>query len=271
MASTRKISFLVVPEGGKLLKLRLPVFFFRLLTGLLVAVIVGLIVGSFFYGKLLHNSYRLKRVQAENRRLLEYTAKVRHIEEELERNRELTNRIVSAAGIPIERELGRPIGTEATSADQLSAGPGLQPFLQELFPFYVGRMISAKGTGRIPRGLPLLGYITRGFVEEPDLFKSVHTGIDVAVREGTAVLATASGIVKYAGWDDIYGYLLIIDHTNGYETIYGHNSSLRVCPGELVNQADIVAFSGNTGRSTGPHLHYEIRKDGQPVDPTEFF
>lgn len=271
MASTKKISFLIVPEGGKLVKLRLPVFFFRVLVALLVAFVVSLIVVSFFYGRLVHNSYRLKKVQAENRRLLEYSARVHEIEQELERNRDLTRKIVSAAGIPTERKVFRVGGVEASSADALSQDSDIRSFLESLFPSYGGDIIPGKGTGRIPRGLPLLGYITRGYVEKPDLFKSVHTGIDIAVTQGTPVLATASGVVRYAGWDDTYGYLVVIDHNNGYETIYGHNTNLRVCAGDLVNQADIVALSGNTGRSTGPHLHYEIRKDGRPVDPKDFF
>ena len=271
MAAMRKISFLVAPEGGRLFNLRLPVFFFRLLVGVLGLVVVALIVGSFFYGRLLYNSSRLGKIQAENRRLLEYNAKVLEIERELQRNRELTARILSAAGIPTEKEGGRRSGGAALLGEAVSAHAEPHPFWEKLFPSYVGGMIPTQGAGRIPRGLPLLGYITRGFVEKPDLFKSAHLGIDIAVTEGTAVLATASGAVKFAGWDDTYGYLVIIDHHNGYETLYGHNSNLRVYAGDLVNQADIIALSGNTGHSTGPHLHYEIRKDGKPLDPKEFF
>jgi murein DD-endopeptidase MepM/ murein hydrolase activator NlpD len=271
MAAKRKISFLVVPEGGRVFSLKLPVSFFRLLVGVLGLAVVALIVGSFFYGELLYNSSRLRKIQAENRRLLEYNAKVLEIERELDKNRELTARIVSAAGIPTEKEVGTQRGGETLLGEAVASQLEPHPFWEKLFPAYVGGMIPTQGAGRIPRGLPLLGYITRGFVEEPDLFKSAHTGIDIAVTEGTAVLATASGAVEFAGWDDTYGYLVIIDHHNGYETIYGHNSNLRVYSGDFVNQADIIALSGNTGRSTGPHLHYEIRKDGKPVDPKEFF
>lgn len=271
MAAMRKISLLVVPEGGRLFDFRLPIFFFRLLVGVLGLTVVALIVGSFFYGKLLYNSSRLGKIQAENRRLSEYNAKVLEIERELQRNRELTAMIVSAAGIPTEKEVGRGRGGETLLGEALSAHLQPHPFWEKLFPAYIGGMISTQGAGRIPRGLPLLGYVTRGFVEEPDLFKSAHLGIDIAVTEGTAVLATASGAVEFAGWDDTYGYLVVIDHHNGYETLYGHNSNLRVYSGDLVNQADIIALSGNTGHSTGPHLHYEIRKDGKPVDPKEFF
>jgi len=271
MAARRKISFLVVPEEGRLINLRLPILLFRLLVGVLGLAVVGLIVVSLFYGKLMYNSSRLRKLKAENARLLEYNARVLEIERELEKNRDLATRIASAAGIPTEKEIGRGRGIRASPGELASAHLEPHPFWEKLFPTYVGGMIPGQGTGRIPRGLPLLGYITRGFAEEPDLFKFAHTGIDVAVKEGTAVLAAASGAVEFAGWDDTYGYLVIIDHHNGYETLYGHNSNLRVSSGDLVNQADIVALSGNTGRSTGPHLHYEIWKDGKPVDPKEFF
>ncbi|MBC7222518.1 M23 family metallopeptidase [Candidatus Bipolaricaulota bacterium] len=96
---------------------------------------------------------------------------------------------------------------------------------------------------------------------------SFHTGIDIAVPEGTPVRAAAGGTVTFSGWQEGFGLLVVIDHENGYETYYGHLSRLLVAPGQSVSAGEIIALSGNTGLSTGPHLHFEVRYLGTPVDP----
>lgn len=94
-----------------------------------------------------------------------------------------------------------------------------------------------------------------------------HNGIDAAVPVGTPVYSYMAGTVKFSGWKSGYGYLIIIDHENGYETYYGHNSKLLVKKGDKVDKRQVIALSGNTGRSTGPHVHFEIHKNGVPIDP----
>ncbi|MGI6611678.1 MAG: peptidoglycan DD-metalloendopeptidase family protein [Limnochordia bacterium] len=98
----------------------------------------------------------------------------------------------------------------------------------------------------------------------------MHEGIDLGVPTGTPVRAAADGIVKSAGWSGGYGQLLVIDHGSGWETYYAHNSELRVAKGDAVRKGQVVARSGNTGRTTGPHLHFEIRRDNKPLDPLRF-
>lgn len=112
---------------------------------------------------------------------------------------------------------------------------------------------------------PLKGTITRGFKNTGPIY---HTGIDILASEGTPILAAASGGVIYNG-DQMAGYgnMLIIKHSNGFSTVYAHNRSNLVKVGENVKQGQIVAKVGSTGRSSGPHLHFEIRKDKKPVDP----
>lgn len=96
---------------------------------------------------------------------------------------------------------------------------------------------------------------------------SFHTGIDIAVPEGTSVRAAAAGVVTTAGWDGGFGLLVVIDHGNGYQTYYGHLSKILVGAGERVEAAEVIALSGNTGLSTGPHLHFEVQYNGTSVDP----
>lgn len=97
-----------------------------------------------------------------------------------------------------------------------------------------------------------------------------HNGIDLAVPEGTKVVASDGGTVTFAGYKGTFGYLVIIDHQNGAETYYAHNSKLIVKAGDKVYQGQQIAESGNTGRSTGPHSHFEIRQKGVPKDPLKY-
>ena len=97
-----------------------------------------------------------------------------------------------------------------------------------------------------------------------------HSGIDLAVPIGTPVKAADGGTVTFSGWRGNYGYLVIIDHDNGYQTYYAHNDSLPLSVGTKVGQGDIIAYSGNTGRSTGPHVHFEIRKNGSTLNPLNY-
>jgi murein DD-endopeptidase MepM/ murein hydrolase activator NlpD/tetratricopeptide (TPR) repeat protein len=98
-----------------------------------------------------------------------------------------------------------------------------------------------------------------------------HTGIDIGVREGTEVHATAGGVVEYAGDQRSgYGRVIFINHPGGFVTVYAHNSRLLVTAGQTVQAGQLIALSGNTGYSTGPHVHYEVRYQGRVIDPAPF-
>jgi murein DD-endopeptidase MepM/ murein hydrolase activator NlpD len=95
----------------------------------------------------------------------------------------------------------------------------------------------------------------------------MHEGIDLGASYGTPIVAAAAGTVIYAGWEGGYGNLTAIDHGGGLSTAYGHQSRIAVSVGESVAQGQVIGYVGSTGHSTGPHLHFEVRVDGQPVDP----
>ncbi len=116
-------------------------------------------------------------------------------------------------------------------------------------------------------------YISSGFGSRRDPFtgrQAFHEGVDIAVWYGTPVLATAEGVVTYAGWRTGYGYTVDIDHGYGFKTRYAHNGEVLVSVGQEVKRGDVIAKSGNSGRSTGPHLHYEVHVNGVPKNPLEF-
>ena len=101
--------------------------------------------------------------------------------------------------------------------------------------------------------------------------KKSHTGIDIASNQGTAVYASDGGTVTLAGWNGGYGNCIMIDHGNGYVTLYGHLSSISVSQGQTVSQGTTIGAVGSTGNSTGPHLHFEVLKNGTRIDPEQFF
>lgn len=123
------------------------------------------------------------------------------------------------------------------------------------------------GTGSFVR--PVSGYtFTSAFKWR---WGRLHSGVDLAVPEGTPVRASDNGKVILAeNSGDGYGNYIILDHGNGFKTLYGHNSALCVSVGDIVSQGDLIAYSGNTGNSTGPHLHFEIHLDDEKVDPERF-
>ena len=120
---------------------------------------------------------------------------------------------------------------------------------------------------------PTPGRLTSGFGYRihPILKKRrMHKGIDIVSRYGSNVKAATGGIVTYSGQMGSYGNLVVIDHQNGFETRYAHNSRLKVKKGEKVRQGQTIALVGNTGRSNGTHLHFEIWKNGEAIDPAHY-
>lgn len=117
---------------------------------------------------------------------------------------------------------------------------------------------------------PVSGTITSRFGAVSSRRVSKHTGLDIAASTGTKIKAAAGGTVTFSGYKGSYGYMVVINHGNGVETYYGHCSKLYVSAGQKVNQGDIIAAVGNTGNSTGPHLHLEIRVNGVAYNPQNY-
>jgi murein DD-endopeptidase MepM/ murein hydrolase activator NlpD len=120
---------------------------------------------------------------------------------------------------------------------------------------------------------PVKGWITSGFGYRTSPFtgrREMHKGLDVATRTGTPIISPADGIVVFAGREGGFGNTLLVDHGYGIVTRYGHCSSLDVKLGEKIKRGDIIAKVGNTGRSTGPHLHYEVAVNGVAVNPMRY-
>ena len=120
---------------------------------------------------------------------------------------------------------------------------------------------------------PLKGWITSGFGKRASPLTGEpgrHYGVDIANEVGSPIRVTADGLVTYAGWENGYGRVVVVEHGYGFSTRYGHCSRVDVKVGDEVKRGQVIAYVGSTGRSTGSHLHYEVRVHGIPVDPEKY-
>jgi len=163
----------------------------------------------------------------------------------------------------VTRKNGIPTGQRVLS-EQVLKEPVTQVVAQG------SRLVSGGGTGQLL--WPLAGQITSGYGwRATGRYREFHAGLDIAAPAGTPILAADSGVVVFSGWNGGYGLTLVIEHGGGRSTLYGHNSTNLVKVGERVDKGQVIARVGSTGRSTGPHLHFEVRVNGEPVNPTRYY
>jgi len=144
----------------------------------------------------------------------------------------------------------------------------------DLFTFSESRLLQVKlDAMRVPSAPPVDGPVGSGFGFRADPITgraALHSGLDFPSDPGTAIKASAGGVVLFADWHPEYGQMLELDHGNGLVTRYAHCQKLLVKPGQLIKRGQLVAEVGSSGRSTGPHLHFEVLVDGAPQDPARF-
>ena len=124
-----------------------------------------------------------------------------------------------------------------------------------------------------PKGYPINGNVTSLYGKRENPFSKIagyHSGIDISASPGTPIRATADGAVSHAGWTLNNGYLVILEHGFGFSTIYAHNQKNAVKKGQIVKRGNIIGYVGSTGKSTGPHVHYEIWEKGRNVNPKKY-
>jgi len=245
---------MIVPDGVESpFGIRIRAWLFKTAIVAVAILCVGLILFFAFYGKIVVRAALAGQLEEENEALKRYKYKVGLLEERMSEAREVVSRISKLAGVEIELAEIPPDSVIFAELDN------------QVAPAVMNRSV-VSGFGR-PEGLPLQGYMTRGFSDDGEQY---HPGIDIAVAEGTAVLATASGKVVFAGTDSTYGLTVILEHDSGISTLYGHNSELLVEEDKEVLVGGRIALSGNTGKSTAPHLHYEIRENSISVNPLKY-
>jgi murein DD-endopeptidase MepM/ murein hydrolase activator NlpD len=245
------MTFIVVPHGGRDLNTRsLEVSYLHLRAAaiLLALVVLAWVAMAASWAYMSSNAARVPGLTAEVTRLQGEMVKVQELEVAL--------RTLEGQYGQVRTMLGADRNAGAGAWERTSDGADWNE-----------RDLDA-GAAAIPGSWPLTetGFVTR---EHYGQFPGQHPGIDIAVGEGTYVRAAASGVVSEAGEDAVYGKYVRIRHSEGYETVYGHASELFVVPDEAVERNEAIALSGNTGTSTAPHLHFEIWKDGEAIDPRQ--
>lgn len=199
-------------------------------------------------------------------------------------NRELKLRLTEVDSLKVEMLRLRALGLQLKSMLGVALSPDDSALVASLSPADQSPAISKEeeeggvGAGEqrlmldsMPSIWPLKGYVTREFFvtggEKNPLY---HPGMDIAAPRETPVSAVADGVVEVSGFDETYGWMVEIDHGYGIRTVYGHNSRNLVKVGDRVTRGKTIAFVGNTGKSTAPHLHFEVRENGVPVDPRKY-
>jgi murein DD-endopeptidase MepM/ murein hydrolase activator NlpD len=247
-----------------------------ILSGAAAAVLLASAVGfgwAFLSTARPDRDYR--RTLAENANLKSSAerlrAKVKTLSREVEEFESRTRRLAIVAGLPRETaSLGGP--REAPAAEAVAGGPerAIAARLDAVESQLARREEVASST---PTVAPVRGLFNSGFGSRSDPFTgspSFHTGVDISTRWREPVLATAAGTVVRSGWSGDYGNVVEIDHPAGYRTVYGHLDVLLARQGQTVSRGDRIGLVGSTGRSTGPHLHYEIRLANRAVNPLEY-
>lgn len=181
------------------------------------------------------------------------------------------SRAADLTGRPVYYSQSRNLGGAGTIMISSRSLPATAVFSVALRPRVAPSVPGAISLASLPSTLPVAARaMTSGFGlrQHPVLGTlRAHNGLDLAAPLGSPIVATSDGTVGAASWYGGYGLFVALDHENGVETRYGHMSRLNVVRGQQVRKGDVIGYVGSTGRSTGPHLHYEIRVNGRPIDP----
>ncbi len=266
---------------GELLKIPIPLhYMYVFIAGALIGMltITGM-AGS--YARMLIKTQRFNQLRTEKEALKSQYSQLEQIAQE---NQLQAQSLSSLAG-------------EVSSLYGLKPDPVLEeddPASASIQQFYALRMTAMTGAASVGIGMgdmqntstrdwmrlaaaptlwPVQGRITGSFGERIDPFNgegAFHRGVDISSEVGSRVIAPADGVVEFSDLMNGYGRTVVIDHGNGISTLYGHLSGFAVSPGQLIHRGDTLGFVGQTGRSTGPHLHYEVRIFNTPVNPHKY-
>ncbi len=258
-------TIIVISKKGERYQFFIRKRLFILLVALFAFLLVTVIGTTIFYSSLYKEALKGRYLQMENARLRKENAKIAELARRLKELEDYKKRISEMLGLKYsppppdiglilseEKEVERAGERETYTASVETLSNTLEateelPVVDEF----------------IPSGMPVKGVISRSFSEE-------HPAVDIVAPLGSPVVATASGIVLRASYDQKLGNCIVIDHNGMYRTLYGHLDRMFVKPGDKVKKGEIIGSLGTTGLSTGPHLHYEVLLRGVPMDPLLF-
>lgn len=298
--SDETFTFMIVPHSGKTtFSISIPILAIKILAGILISVLtvvsIFAIYFSFSYKEARSNvnklSSKTKNIEKLQKELDYFVIKTKNLEQKMQGLEELDNDLrgllekdpVLKKNADKSLKQGsqtRSVMSNRGSVDREKAIRDLEKLEQKL-PEQEESLKQLKNAvvkrseriSQTPTIKPVQGRITSKFGYRKSPFGSrreFHNGLDIAANTGTPIKATADGVVKFAGYIKGYGKIVTIQHGYGYETSYAHSSKLLVEVGQKVKKGQEVALVGNTGRSTGPHVHYMVRYNGQLKNPIDF-
>ena len=262
MRKRKELTILIIPEGstGSIRKRFSYSMLYTLLTMvlILVAAFVFMIVN---YSRVYYVALQAEILRRRNVKLEEQWKKIARIEKDLALIKRTDERIRKMLGTDLSPQTSAlPSSQGVGTLGQADAAPAETAEVEPSLPISLSQ---ASALEKMPTIWPARGWLSRLCTQD-------HTAVDIAAATGTPVVTTTSGKVVRAGWDDRYGKIIEIENDQGFRIMYGHNSRLLVREGEVVSKGDVIAFVGSTGLSSAPHLHYEIRLKGKPVDPLRY-
>ncbi|MGB9736416.1 MAG: M23 family metallopeptidase [bacterium] len=302
MKKQTKFTFLIIPEGTEKTKsLSVSARVIKLLIGLTIGIFI---IFGFLVYEFLHQQYQShellktrKLIAEQNNQIMDFANKIHMLQTKLESLQQFDMKIRILANIsnpasenentysiggPTIDTSGYPVPLSGVSKymlvkkmemdinDLLSKTSIEEKSLQEVYEGILDKKDLLLAT---PSIWPVRGFITSGFgwrINPITGGKEFHEGVDIATQLGNPIKAPANGIVSYAGWETGYGNTIIIDHGYGVTTLYGHLSKIDVKVGEMVKRGQVIGDIGDTGFSTGPHLHYQVMVNGVPVNPMRY-
>jgi murein DD-endopeptidase MepM/ murein hydrolase activator NlpD len=251
---SRAITLVIQRDGTtKTRTYRIPIWALRAGTWTLGVFAFLLLLVTALYGPLVGAAARVPGLERELARLRAENTRVRELSAALDSAESRYAQVRQMMG-------GEIVKDPVTKGAQLPVAPPIRARLASI--------VEPVTDLTVPKHWPLdeSGYITRGQSKSPSRGGS-HPGIDIAVATGNLVRASGGGTVQQAGQDPEYGLFVLLDHPEEYQTMYGHLSRILVTVGSKVTAGEVVGLSGNSGRSTAPHLHFEIRQRGVSLDP----
>lgn len=251
----RAVSIIVQRDGALTSQTyRIPVWLLRAGLVLALALTVLLILAITFYGPIARQAARVPPLEREVERLSTENVRIRELAaalDSVEANYDRLRQMVGADIVPDRVAL----------SSQLLVAPAI-------FALPPGAPANSNTEPSLPTRWPLdeRGYVTQGQAA-PDSSTDSHPGIDIAVPVGSIVRASGGATVLQTGEHESYGHFVLLEHPDGYQSMYGHLSRVLAVQGTRVRAGEVIGRSGDTGRSSGPHLHFEIRHNGVSVDP----
>jgi murein DD-endopeptidase MepM/ murein hydrolase activator NlpD len=275
------------------------------ISGWLISILILLLAGLTaamaylwsFYPKSLSAEYQLreagKTIQSQNAQIVALSGKLQSLQDDMRRVQQFDAKLRVMMNVDREPEDTSGLAEKADGGPSLNTIPLYrQDLLAKRMHSLADKLIEDVRLEEIkqqeillalrenrefmvmtPSIWPAEGHLTSGFGHRLNPFtgqSALHAGLDIANRVGTPIVAPAKGTIVSVGWQNAYGNCVVINHGNAIITRYAHMDKTTVKEGQVVNRGDLIGTIGNTGRSTGPHLHYEVRVGGVPVNPMRY-